>query len=313
MPADAPSLDAAAEFLRKRYGVGVGEIADLGGGDWSRAFSFRLDDRDLVARFGLYVEDFIKDQRAMEFRGPDLPVPEILEIGEALGGYFAVSERHFGHFLEELDVEGWRRVLPALLRTLDALRELAAPGHGAVDWTGADAEPGGGWRGWLVASVQDDGGGRTGGWRPRLDQLPESAEVFASGERTMRSLLDHCPELRHVLHRDLLNRNVLVSVDASRLSAVFDWGCSLAGDFVYEVAWFTFWSFWYPALDALDFRAAVTEHYASIGLEVENFERRLRCYEIQIGLEHIAYATFTNRYDYLHGITRRTAEILERS
>ena len=40
--------------------------------------------------------------------------------------------------------------------------------------------------------------------------------------------------------------------DASRLEAVFDWGCSLAGDFLYEVAWFTFWAPWYPALDAID-------------------------------------------------------------
>ena len=309
MPALTTTLEAAAAFLAERYGPEATDVAELGGGDWSRAFAFRLDGRDLVARFGLHLEDYLKDEKAMGFTGPDLPVPAVIEIGEALGGYFAISERYFGRFLEELDADGWRRVMPALLRTLDALRELETPGGGAVDWTGGDAEPGGSWRGWLVASLQDDGAGRTGGWRTRL--TPEAADVFAAGERAMGSLLGFCPELRHVIHRDLLNRNVLVSDDASRLEAVFDWGCSLAGDFVYEVAWFTFWSFWYPALAAVDFGRVVQDHYRSIGLEVENFDQRLRCYEIQIGLEHIAYATFSNRDDYLGGITRATAAILD--
>ena len=57
------------------------DVAELGGGDWSRAFSFQLDGRDLVARFGRYGEDFAKDQQAMAFAGPDLPVPEVLETG----------------------------------------------------------------------------------------------------------------------------------------------------------------------------------------------------------------------------------------
>ena len=44
-----------------------------------------------------------------------------------------------------------------------------------------------------------------------------------------------------MVHGDLLNRNVLVAPDGSRLTAVFDSGCSTYGDFLYEVAWFTFW------------------------------------------------------------------------
>ena len=151
-----------------------------------------------------------------------------------------------------------------------------------------------------------------GGWRARLEEAPDIDDIFVSGERALRSLLWACPEVRHVLHRDLLNRNVLVANDASRLEAVFDWGCSLAGDFLYEVAWFTFWGPWYPALDAIDFRRVIEDHYETIGLEVENFDQRLTCYELQIGLEHIAYAAFTGRDDDLHAVTRRTRWILQR-
>ena len=62
-----------------------------------------------------------------------------------------------------------------------------------------------------------------------------------------------------------------------------------------HVAWFTFWAPWYPALAAIDIRRIFQDHYQSIDLEVENFDQRLSCYELQIGLEHIAYAAFSGR------------------
>jgi hygromycin-B 4-O-kinase len=301
---------AADRFLAERYGLRAGSVAELGGGDWSRAFSFRLDNRDLVVRFGRHLEDFTKDQKAMAFTRPELPVPMVLEVGEALGVFYAISERHFGAFLETLDERQWRNLMPALLRGLDALREVQPRGSG-VDWASEDVSAPSSWRQWLVVSLEDRPGERVGGWRSRLKEAPDIDDVFVSGERALRSLLWACPEVRHVLHRDLLNRNVLVADDASRLEAVFDWGCSMAGDFLYEVAWLTFWGPWYPALDAIDFRRVIEAHYGAIGLEVEHFEERLACYELHIGLEHIAYATFTGREDDQHAIARRTIQILE--
>src|SRR5438874_13448799 len=99
---------AAARFLAERYGLRVGSVAELSGGDWSSAFSFRLDGRDLVVRFGQWREDFEKDEAAMAFAGPDLPVPRVLEIGDAFEGACAISEPHFGACLEALDAEGFQ-------------------------------------------------------------------------------------------------------------------------------------------------------------------------------------------------------------
>ena len=114
----------AARFLAEQYGPNARSVTELSSGDWSRAFSFRLDNRDLVVRFGRYREDFTRDQKAMAFARPELPVPTVLEVGEALGGFYAISERHFGAFLETLDEREWRNLLPALLLALDALREV---------------------------------------------------------------------------------------------------------------------------------------------------------------------------------------------
>ncbi|MFN3651055.1 MAG: phosphotransferase family protein [Armatimonadota bacterium] len=304
-------LEAASRFLASRFGAGVTDLAPLGAGDWSRAFSFRLGGRELVARFGRHREDFEKDRQAMAFRRPDLPVPELLEIGEIPDGFYAVSERHFGTFLEAMDARAWRHALPVLLRALDALRAVEPPGRG-VEWSTTEEVPPVTWREWLLASLEDRPGERVSGWRARLAEVRELEALFTAGERALQSLLPACPELRCLVHRDLLNRNVLVADDGSRLEAVFDWGCSVAGDFLYEVAWLTYWAPWYPALAELGFRERVREHYAAIPLDVPHFDERLTAYELQIGLEHIAYCTFSGREADRRDVARRTAEVLRR-
>ena len=271
-------LDQARAFLADRFAGQTGTVAELGGGDWSRAYSFELGGRPLVARFGAYGEDFEKDRAASMFAGPDLPVPAVLEIGAAFGGCYAISERHFGAFLEALD-------RPRLQRLMS-------------------------WRDWLTVTLEDHQGGRVSGWRDRLAELASLDELFVTGEREMRALLPSCPELRHVIHMDLLNRNVLVSEDGSRLEAVFDWACSAYGDFLYDIAWFTFWAPWHPALDAVGFRDVVTRHYRRTALPVPLLDERLRCYELHIGLVHLAYCTFAGRDGELQEVAQRMARLL---
>jgi hygromycin-B 4-O-kinase len=272
-------------FLADRYGEGVDHVEVLGGGDWSRAFGFQHEGRDLVVRFGVWRDDFEKDRMAMAFAGPGLPVPRVLEIGDAFDGVYAISERHFGHFLEELDAEQWQKVLPGVLEALNAMRALS------VD-TGVRGQT---WGERLLDLLIDEPGRRVHGWRAKLAASAELYGLFVAGQGTLEALLPACPDLCHVLHLDLLNRNVLVVEDASRLEAVFDWGCLAYGDFVYEVACLCFWAPWFPGLAATDVRSAVLEHYRSIGLAVESFDERLRCYQIHIGLHHLAYASFRDR------------------
>jgi aminoglycoside phosphotransferase (APT) family kinase protein len=295
------TIDRARGFLADRYDGSAQAIAALGCGDWSSAFSFRLNGRDFVARFGEWRADFEKDAAAMAFAGPDLPVPRVVEIGDAFDGAYAISERHFGTFLEALDAEGFQRVLPALLRALDAMRTLPAPHN-------ARGVP---WDEWLRDLLVDHPGGRVSGWRHNLAASPELNALFIAGQRGFEDLLDACPDLRHVLHLDLINRNVLVAEDRTRLEAVFDWGCLAYGDFLYEVAWFTFWAPWHPGLAATDIRGAVLDHYASTAVAVENFDARVRCYELHIGVHHLAYNVFVpGRDEDLTAIAARLSDLI---
>ncbi|MHB8378366.1 MAG: phosphotransferase family protein [Acidimicrobiales bacterium] len=312
MPRDSPIASDVRTFLDLHYGDAVGAVTLLGEGDWSRAFAFQKDGQDFVIRFGRYREDFEMDRHAATFAGPSLPIPVVVEIGTAFDGAFAISERHRGLFLEQLDLSSFRRLEPNLLRLFDALRDVPVPHDAPVEWSAASVERLT-WREWLAASVEDDGNPRVGGWRGELAKDADIEALYLRGVRALNERLVDCPNDVHLVHGDLLNRNVLVSFDTQRLEAVFDWGCSVHGDFLYDVAWFTFWAPWFRALDAFDFRTVFHSHARNIGLDVPNFEDRLACYEVQIGLSHVAYNTVMKDPDERVRVAKRTEAALARS
>jgi hygromycin-B 4-O-kinase len=163
------------------------------------------------------------------------------------------------------------------------------------------------WRAALLDVAHDQLAGRTHGWRERLAASPTGAEPFEEAFARLETLVAGCPEARHLVHSDLLNFNVLVRDD--RISAVFDWGCSLYGDFLYDLAWFLFWAPWYPAWQVIDFRAEAARHCAATGLSVPHVDERLRCYQIHIGLAAQAYNAFKERWSALEETVRRTLQI----
>ena len=296
---------AVEEFLAARLGGGITDLARISHGEWSRAFGFRHAGKEYVARFSAVLEDFAKDRLAAAFASPALPIPPIIDLGEAFGGYYALSERAPGGYLDELDEAGMRRVLPSLFAALDATRDVdlsKTSGYGGWGADGVASHQT--WRDYLLDVTRDEPTDRVHGWRERMAASPTGTGPFDTAYAQLQSLLQYVPDERHLIHSDLLNFNVLVADD--RLTAVIDWGCSLYGDFLYDLAWFTFWSAWYSAWRGIDFAAEACRHYASIGLAVPSFAQRLRCYELHIALGGMAYAAFKERWEFLEWVARQT-------
>jgi hygromycin-B 4-O-kinase len=296
-------------FLIERLAADVRNVAAVGHGEWSKAFTF--DGRagaEYVARFSTFEEDFAKDRLAARYRSPDLPIPPILDMGRVFGGFYAISPRAAGTHLDELDRPHLEAALPALFRALDAARGAdlsTSSGYGGWDAEGTAPFPT--WGAALLDVANDRPTGRTHGWRDRLATSRTGSGPFELALRRLRELVDVCPEQRYLVHSDLLNYNVLVSDD--NISAVIDWGCSLYGDFLYDVAWLAFWSPWYPAWQGVDFLSEAARHYAAIGLDVPRLEERLRCYQVHIGLDGQAYNAFKGRWPELEATARRTLEV----
>lgn len=295
--ARSPAEQADA-FIRRRYGDRAGRLVALGAGAWSRAYAFTLDGQEVVARFGAYREDFEKDRRMAAHASDRLPIPEVIEIGptDVGDGFFAISRRAHGTFLDALDADGMRRVLPAVLDALAAARAIDLTGTGGYGgWDADDGNaPFASWAEALVAGLDDLPGRRTSGWRHALDRSPAAAAAFDEGAAVLRRLAPRCPDRRELIHQDLLNRNVLV--DGARVTAIFDWGNSLYGDGLFDLAWLLYWWPWYPVWAEIDVESMITEHLADHGPDIAE---RLLCYQLQIGLDHIAYTAFMNRPDDL--------------
>ena len=298
-------LQQVEAFLTARYGACIDELQLIGQGEWSRAYAFRREGDDYVARFGAFHEDFAKDCLSAAFSLPVLPIPKVVEIGEAFGGFYAISERVFGTFLDDLGEAEMRQLLPSLFDALDAARlaDLSwSTGYGL--WHADGAGPSPGWRAWLLTVADDSPTKRTHGWRSRLLTSPTGDRPYAEALSAMTALASKCPETRHLVHADLLHHNVLVS--GGQITGVLDWGCSVYGDFLYDLAWLSFWAPSYPAWRHIDFVHEARSHYASIGLEVPDFAERLRCYELHIGLSGQAYSTFMGQWDKLEATAQRT-------
>ncbi len=288
---------AAAEFLADRFGTRVTGVAVAPRqGEWSRAFFFRRDHADFVIRFAPWSINFEKDRVLSRHATSDLPIPRVLEVGEALGYHYAISERAFGTILEQLDPVEMQHTMPSVLRTLDRIREADvsdSTGYGAWSVDGQASHRR--WHEYLTTTPPDPYSDDADVWRSHARTRPAALREFDRAQAQLHELVAVCPEIRHLVHSDLLYGNALAA--DGRITAVFDWGCALVGDFLYDLAWLTFWAPWHAGLAAIDIRGEARRHYDAIGLDIPDFEARLRCYELHIGLSTQAYQAFIQDWD----------------
>jgi hygromycin-B 4-O-kinase len=281
------TLNQAQAFLAGYYATKSVDAELIGAGAWSRCFGYRHATQELAIRFGMYIDDFQHDQRAASYASAELPIPQVLDIGQAYAGYYAISTRVHGVPLESLNASEWQAIVPSLVLALDAIRcaDIAATsGYGGWDTTGN--APHTSWAQHLLCVDVDNPTRRTYGWRARLATLPEGEAAFAWGYDLLKQVA-YTPIPRSLVHCDLINRNVLV--DRGKLAGVFDWGCSLYGDHLYDLAWFEFWAPWHPELDSSLLRSALEAHWQSIGYVLPNKTERLMACYLHIGLDHLAY------------------------
>ncbi|MEZ5380860.1 MAG: phosphotransferase [Microthrixaceae bacterium] len=298
-------------FLAEHHGAPIAELEPLTGGFWSNAFGYRVGDRRLVLRIGADSAGFEMDRAARSFDRPGLPVPEVLAVGEALGRCYAISVRHTGRFLELVDATEAERAGPAILAMLGALRSVGG-NPWPVPWGQAGAPASGAWHTWLHQGLTDDPGRRVSGWRSRLRNDPQLDRLFRACRSEIDQLASACPQRSDLVHGDLLHQNVLVSNDASRVTAVFSWKCSTLGDFLYDVAWCTFWGPWHPGIAAADVwgRISTLTDGADPDLMVDAAVRH-RCYLLHIGATHLAWNAWTNNEAELGAMADRLSQVLD--
>jgi hygromycin-B 4-O-kinase len=297
------NISQARAFLASYLDTEPSEVALIGEGAWSRCFGFRRGDEELAIRFGRYVDDFRKDQLASAYAAPDLPIPEVLDVGPAFDGYYAISRRAHGVPLESLSATQWLAIVPSVVAALEAMRTTDLSSTSGFGGWGAEGQaPYTSWSDHLLAVAEDTPDRRTYGWRERLSASPEGKTAFTWGfdllERVASDAVPRC-----LVHCDLINRNVLV--DDDRITAVFDWGCSLYGDHLYDLAWFEFWAPWTPHLDMHSLRSALERRWREVGYAPADKAARLMACYLHIGLDHLAYNAYLGDWPTLAATAER--------
>ena len=314
------SADEARAFLRE-HGHDATTLEPLKGGAWSTVFAFREGGDDLVVRFHQRRDDLEKDRLAERWSAPSLHVPHMVEIGDLPeGGGYGIARRVRGGPIDDLDEPGMRAALPRLFEAMDAMREAdleGTTGYGLWHGDGRGERPS-----WREAFVGEAATRERATQRAMLARTPVGHVAFDAGIARMAELVRWSSEQRHLVHNDLLYRNVFIGGDDMVL---LDWGASIFGDFLYDVAVLTFWWPYYAERwGGIDVRGEIERHYADIGLVVPNFRERLRLCELDIGVVHIAYQAAGGQFgdaSWTAGGTemgnaawtaRRTAELAER-
>jgi hygromycin-B 4-O-kinase len=209
--------------------------------------------------------------------------------------------------IDDLDKDKMHRVVPAVFRMLDALREVdisSTQGFGGWELSGIASHQT--WRDCLLEAANDPPG-FFHGWRASLANSPIGDAAFNEAFERLKQLADEPPDGRHLVHNDLLYRNVLVSED--KISAVLDWQCSLYGDFLYDLAMFSYSAPWFPSMEGIDWEAEARKHFTSIGLDVPKLAERLLCCKIHIGLGAQQWNVYTKQWDELELHAKRTLEV----
>lgn len=306
-------MERIEAWLGGKLGQEVLKLQPISGGFWSSAFVFEAQGEELVLRLSKMRDGFDTDAAAFVVAGSVLPVPQVLEIGEAFDGYFAISRRHHGRFIETTPIEDSEGVGTALGSLLKKLRSMPSSRAEPVQWFDPNASRGLAWQEWLLSGLVDDPAKQVSGWRERLGADVRADGLFRTCQSAIEELLPLCPERRDLIHGDLLHQNVLVSAeDASRITAIFSWKCSVRGDFLFDVAWCTHWGPWLPTIGSADLWRRTLEAPDLEPADLEHAPERHHCYELQIAATHLAWYAWTHDPENLVRLMDATEGILSR-
>lgn len=283
-------------------------VRESDAGHWSVCFAFERGDDELVVRFGRQRVDFEMDRYAQRWNvGARLPVPEVLEMGEFGDGHYVVSRFVRGTALEQVGSDEWTRLIPAIADAFDAMRVAPIETDGFGPWRPDGHASFDTWKEYLLSVGADLPSMRTHGWARKLERHPAGAVAMRKGLALLETL-DLGDVRPSVVHADMMNRNVHVAHD--RIAGVFDWGCSVIGDHVYEIAGLEFYAPYYPDLDIAALADELHDRWEIAGLDLDRDAERRTAAHLHVGLVHFAYNAYLEDWDALTATVDRTRELV---
>lgn len=303
------TASATEELLQKKYGTSNHGVRPLGAGVWSYAYLFEHDGTKKVIRWGDVPDNFERDAFVAQFNSPDLPIPQIFDIGEYSGKFYAISSYVGGGFVEQLSTEEMMNTLPSMLRMFRKLRSIDVSftrRYGFFDKQGVGSHDS--WKEFLLDDKNESKGSLIHGWKETLQASEMGMSAYDHLWNKFRTLIDFCPEDKRLVHSDTVNRNVLVQ--NGEITAVLDWGSAFLGDPLYDIAWVKFCEPWSPHFKSAHVVESLMEDYRSDpNANNEHVEERLLCYLLNIGAGSLTYNAFRGDWKVAKEIVEYTNKL----
>lgn len=287
-------------YLKDNFDSTTSSLEFINGGEVSQAFRFKTSEGSFVIRVNKDSRSFYKDQYAFEhFADSEIPIPKIIKIGQIDDVYhFAISVKAEGKHITELTEEEYNKTLPNLLSIMDKIHSISVDSYsGFGKWNLDGVAHHDTWKDFIVS----------------VKEYPESGNFFETTflekdvwqklYSKMEELMDFCPEERFLVHGDYGNNNAVS--EGGKVTGVFDWSESSYGDFLYDIAWLTFW------LKKPERIKQIEDYYRA--KNIPNFEKRLLCYKLRIGLSSISFYAYSNQKDKYDSIKQRTLDLYDRN
>jgi hygromycin-B 4-O-kinase len=291
-------------FLRKNFSEDIRDVVILKGGEISQAFSFQDGITEYVIkvrklrkrlriqdpfRKEMIIADILKEQ------GFTFPVPRTVQYGilkedKAEKFVYTIVEKASGkpvHLFPTEEAKAVDDVLIDYLHQIHLVDVSKTYGYGK-------------WQDWSKASFSS--------MKEHLLDLIEKQKIYTNrqystgiyeidlyeqGRRKILEFCEFCSPKRYLVHADYGYDNVLADEEGN-INAIFDWEHSLFGDFVYDIAWIDFWCFrpknTYSEL-------YYKKYKDSRNLDFDNYDKRLQCYKLFIGMTAAGFFSESNQKD----------------
>lgn len=261
-------------FLKGNFAPDIQLLTAIKEGETSQAFSFSSKDSEFVIRVHSKKHGFEKDKYAHDhFNSQNIPIPKTLQIGQLKNNfYYSITEKAEGKIIDHFEKEEIRKLIPELINVLDSIHDFDIGETQFGDWEidGQSTETS--WGNYLIKLIEK--------FENYENKTPESMllepEVVQKILTRYKPLVDYCPNIRHLVHGDYGFNNLLS--DGEKITGVIDWELSKYGDFLYDVAWLSFWE------TTIDYADIFLKHYQEKNVSVSSFGERILCYKLHFGL-----------------------------
>ena len=266
-------------FLKSNFAPNIQSLTTIKEGETSQAFSFFSERGEFVIRVHSKKHGFEKDKYAHDhFNSQNIPIPKTFQIGQLNDKfYYSITEKAEGKIIDHFEKEEIRKFIPELINILDSIHAFNIGDTQFGDWEidGKSSETS--WKNYLLKLIEEFG--------PYENKTPENtlleSVVVQKILARYKQLINHCPNIRYLVHGDYGFSNLLSN--GKKITGVIDWELSKYGDFLYDVAWLSFWE------TTIDYADIFFKHYQDKNVSVPNFHERILCYKLHFGLGALSF------------------------